>query len=101
VPALDARAALAAVESGAADAGVIYRTDAALSNKVRVVYEVPVGETPAISYAAAAIAPARHLDAARVTLSCFAAPEAMKIFEELGFIIAGGAGRAPGSGGSR
>lgn len=101
VPALDARAALAAVESGAADAGVIYRTDAALSKTVRVVYEVPAGETPAISYCAGVIAAGRHPDAARGMLSCFAAPEAMRIFEELGFIVAGGAGRVPGSGGSK
>lgn len=42
-PAVDVRAALAAVESGVARAGVVYATDAAISERVRVVYVVPEG----------------------------------------------------------
>src|SRR5713101_8651997 len=37
LPGLDVRAALAAVEAGGAEAGVVYRTDAAMSKRVRVV----------------------------------------------------------------
>jgi molybdate transport system substrate-binding protein len=49
VPALDVRAALATVEAGHAKAGVVYRTDAARSSKVRIVYEVPAHMTPTIT----------------------------------------------------
>ena len=50
VPSVDVRAALATVESGAADVGIVYRTDAALSKKVRILYEVPGTDGPRISY---------------------------------------------------
>ncbi len=59
VPTLDVRAALAAVESGNADAGIVYRTDAAISRRVRVALEVPAGEAPRIVYPAALLAGAR------------------------------------------
>ncbi|MGH7770375.1 MAG: molybdate ABC transporter substrate-binding protein, partial [Candidatus Binatia bacterium] len=39
VPVLDVRAALTAVESGNVEAGFVYKTDAALSKKVKVAYE--------------------------------------------------------------
>src|SRR6266850_2712449 len=42
LPGVDVRAALAAVESGGAEAGIVYRTDAAVSKKVRVIYAVPI-----------------------------------------------------------
>jgi molybdate transport system substrate-binding protein len=56
VPALNVRAALAAVESGNADAGVVYKTDAAGSKRARVAFEVPRSEGPAIVYPLAPLA---------------------------------------------
>ena len=58
VPALDVRAALAIVESGHAEAGIVYRTDAARSQKVEVLYEVPADRAPTITYVAARLAKA-------------------------------------------
>jgi molybdate transport system substrate-binding protein len=55
VPSLDVRAALAAVEAGRAEAGIVYRTDAATSAKVRVAFDVPADTAPAISYVAARV----------------------------------------------
>ena len=48
VPTLNVRAALSAVESENADAGIVYRTDAAISKRVKVAFEVPKEQGPAI-----------------------------------------------------
>lgn len=57
VPTLDVRAALGAVASGAAEAGIVYRTDARGSRRVRrgsrrvrIVHEVPAAEGPRVRY---------------------------------------------------
>lgn len=51
VPLLDVRAALAAVESGAVPAGIVYRTDAAISRRTLIAYGVENG--PEIIYSVA------------------------------------------------
>lgn len=84
VPTLDVRAALAAVESGNSDAGIVYRTDAAVSRRVRVAFEVPVDEAPRIVYPAALLAAARG-PAARAFFEHLRSPEARAVFERLGF----------------
>ena len=65
VTTLDARATLAAVETGAVDAGIVYRTDANASNKVRVVIDVPRDEGPPIVYPVAVVTASKSADAAR------------------------------------
>ncbi len=84
VPTLDVRAALAAVESGNADAGIVYRTDAAISRRVRVALEVPAGEAPRIVYPAALLAGARG-PAARAFYEHLQTRTAREVFERLGF----------------
>lgn len=64
VPSLDVRAALAAVEAGRAEAGIVYRTDAAISSKVRVAFDVPAESAPAISYVAARLKASTNATAA-------------------------------------
>jgi molybdate transport system substrate-binding protein len=41
IPTENVRAALAAVEAGNVEAGIVYKTDAAISKKVKIVYAVP------------------------------------------------------------
>jgi molybdate transport system substrate-binding protein len=84
VPTLDVRAALAAVESGNADAGVVYRTDAAISKRVRVALEVPEGEAPRIVYPAALLTTSRG-PAARAFFEHLRSLAARAVFERLGF----------------
>lgn len=48
------RAALAAVASGNAEAGVVYQTDAMISKEVRTAYQVPEDQMPPIIYPVAA-----------------------------------------------
>jgi molybdate transport system substrate-binding protein len=86
VPAADARAALAAVESGAAQAGVVYRTDAALSRRVRVIHEVGPDDGPRILYVGAALAGRPGIDRAGRALECLEGPEARAAFAARGFV---------------
>ena len=89
VPALDVRAVLAAVESGAVEAGVVYRTDAAISKKVRIAYEVPAGDGPRISYALALLEDRPQHAAAQRVLDCLAGEQALRTFETFGFLVQG------------
>ena len=51
IPTESVRAALAAVETGNVDAGIVYKTDALHSHKVKVAYEVPAADgNDSISY---------------------------------------------------
>lgn len=84
LPGVDVRAALAAVESGAAEAGIVYRTDAAISKRVRVVHVVPAGEGPRITYATALLASAGPR--ARELFARLGSPAAAVIFERHGFV---------------
>lgn len=51
-----ARATLAAVDRGDADAAIVYASDARLARSARVAFEVPADEQPAILYEAAVLA---------------------------------------------
>lgn len=81
------RACLAAVESGNVDAGIVYKTDAAISKKVKVLFEAPAGETPKITYPMAALKGSKQLDAARKYLDFLDTPEAKAVFEKFGFVV--------------
>ena len=87
VPAVDVRAALAAVESGLMDAGIVYATDAALSRKVRILLEVPVEDGPPISYPLAILRNRPHPERARKVASCLQGPEARAAYVALGFTV--------------
>ena len=87
VPGVDVRAALAAVESGAVEAGIVYRTDAAISKKVRVVFQVPREEAQGISYPLALLRGRPALERSRKVLSCLTGPAAKAVFEARGFIF--------------
>lgn len=83
--AVNVRAALFAVGSGAAEAGVVYATDAALSDRVRVVWRVEGDTAPAIAYAAAAVDPDSR--EARDFLRFLSGERARTVFERLGFAV--------------
>jgi molybdate transport system substrate-binding protein len=85
VPALDVRAALATVESGHAEAGIVYRTDATRSQKVRIVYEVPADKSPTIAYVAAPTMQEREAGATFVEY--LTGPKARAIFMKHGFVL--------------
>jgi len=85
VPALDVRAALAAVAAGNVPVGIVYATDAASSDKVKVVHRVPAEATPDLRYYAAPIAPGSP--AAAAFLAFLKGPKAREIFVRYGFTV--------------
>jgi molybdate transport system substrate-binding protein len=87
VPTENVRAALAAVGAGNVDAGIVYKTDAAISDAVKVAVEVPAGDGPAISYPVAAVAGSPQPEAAKRFLAHLATREAARVFERFGFIV--------------
>jgi molybdate transport system substrate-binding protein len=87
VPTENVRAALAAVESGNVEAGIVYKTDAAISRRVKVAYEVPAGEGPAISYPVAVVKGSSRIDAARKFVGYLDSTNAARVFQTYGFIV--------------
>jgi molybdate transport system substrate-binding protein len=87
IPCESVRAVLAAVESGNVDAGIVYRTDAAMSKKVKVAFEVLGDEGPAINYPVALVRDTKQPVAARKLLEHLAGNDAGKVFEKHGFIL--------------
>ena len=88
VPTENVRACLAAVEAGNADAGIVYKTDALISKKVKVAYEVRVAEGPKISYPLAVVTDSKNAEAARKFAVYLASPEARAVFSKYGFLPA-------------
>jgi len=83
VRSVDARAALAWVERGEADAGIVYATDAAASNAVRIVHRFGVGAHTPIRYVLTVVAGAD--DRARAFEAFLRGDEAARIFASHGF----------------
>ena len=87
VPTDNVRAALAAVESGNVEAGMVYKTDAAISKKVRVAYEVPAGDAPEIRYPVAVLKDSNDPEAAKRFLRHLDSEAAGRVFRKFGFIV--------------
>jgi molybdate transport system substrate-binding protein len=81
------RAALAAVESGNIEAGIVFETDAAISKKVKVAYEVPVKDAPKISYPMAITTNSKSIESAKRFLDYLNSDDAAKVFKKYGFIV--------------
>jgi molybdate transport system substrate-binding protein len=88
VLARDVRQVLAYVETGNADAGIVYATDAPISTGVRVAATAPEATHDPIVYPAAAIANGHHEQAAREFIEYLDTAPARAIFERRGFTIA-------------
>ncbi len=83
------RIVLGYVESGEVSCGVVYKTDAAISDKVEVVAEAPEGSHKPVIYPAAMIKDAKEKDAGKLFLDFLGTPDAAAIFEKYGFTMAG------------
>lgn len=86
LPGVDVRAALAAVESGAVRAGIVYRTDAARSSRVRQVFAVPHEVGPPIVYPLAVLAGRPATARARRLAEFLGSDVALAVFARHGFV---------------
>lgn len=88
VPTLNVRAALSAVESGNVDAGIVYRTDAVVSKRVKVAFEVPKSQGPPIVYPLAPLVRSTKPATAELVRYLTAAA-ARDIYRRYGFVVLG------------
>jgi molybdate transport system substrate-binding protein len=88
VPTENVRAALAAVESGNVEVGIVYKTDSLISKKVKVAVEVPAAEGPKISYPIAVLKSSKQPDRAKKFAEYLAGPTPRSVFEKFGFTFA-------------
>ncbi len=84
----DVRQVLTYVETGDADAGFVYATDARISGRVRVVATVPESAHAPIVYPAAVVKTSANQEAARTFVEFLGGPEAKAIFTRNGYTLA-------------
>jgi molybdate transport system substrate-binding protein len=88
VLAKDVRQVLAYVETGNADAGIVYATDAEISNRVRIVATAPDWSHDRIVYPMAVVKTSHNEEAARRFIEFLGTPAAKAIFIKHGFTVA-------------
>ncbi len=88
VPTQNVRAALAAVESGNVEAGFVYKTDALISQRVKIALEISAADGPAITYPVAVLAGSSDLAAAKDFLAYLNGQKARATFQKYGFALA-------------
>ena len=87
VPTENVRAALAAVEAGNAEAGIVYRTDALISRSVKIAIEIPAAEGPKISYPAAVVGESKVKEQAKQFVQFLQTDQAREVFRKYGFLL--------------
>jgi len=87
VPSGSVRLALAAVESGAADAAIVYHTDIASATHAREAMVILASEGPRIVYPAALVLSGSNPEGARRLLTFLRSPEAAAVFVRAGFLV--------------
>jgi molybdate transport system substrate-binding protein len=81
----DVRQVLTYVESGNVDAGMVYRTDALTSKKVKIIFTPDPASHHAIQYPAGVVKAAKHANEASALLADLQGKEAAEIFIKYGF----------------
>ncbi|MFE2944859.1 molybdate ABC transporter substrate-binding protein [Streptomyces sp. NPDC059255] len=79
------RAVLSKVELGEADAGIVYKTDAATATDKVDAVEIPDTQNAIAQYPAATLKTSKNADAAAAFVSWLSGPEAQKILQAAGF----------------
>ncbi len=79
------RAVLDLVAKGEAEVGVVYRTDAAFNDKVRILDTAPVESHTPVRYGVAAVWTAKNVSGAGDFIEFLLAPQTQTLFQEYGF----------------
>ncbi|MGS0765859.1 molybdate ABC transporter substrate-binding protein [Syntrophomonas curvata] len=86
VYAQDVRQVLAYVESGDAEAGIVYQTDAQISDKVKIAAQAEENTHSSLVYPVAVVKDSKNQEAARDFVDFLSSDEARAVFEKYGFI---------------
>jgi molybdate transport system substrate-binding protein len=81
------RQVLAAVESGNAEAGLVYATDAKISNKVKVVVAADDKFHSPIVYPMAVIKGSKNIPAAKEFIQFLSDSQAKTVLKKYGFLV--------------
>ena len=81
----DVRATLSYVQTGNADAGFLYQTDAATADDVATLDIIPVDSYPDVVYPAAVVQGGKNNEGARAMLEFLKSDTAQDIFRRHGF----------------
>lgn len=74
------------VAEGSAEAGVVYATDAATTEKVKIIAEAPEGSlTEKVIYPVGIVSASEHKEEAKLFTEFLGSDEALSVFEEYGF----------------
>jgi len=87
VQAKDVRQVLQYVETGNADAGFVYKTDALTSDKVKIAYTVDQSTYQAVVYPIGIVKETKHLNEADMFYQYLQSQEALDVFEKYGFSV--------------
>ncbi|MFL0198256.1 molybdate ABC transporter substrate-binding protein [Clostridium sp. WILCCON 0269] len=83
----DVKEVLTWVETGNADAGIVYKTDALISDKVKVVATAPENSHKAVVYPVAVIKDSKNVEAAKSFLKFLSGDKAKEVFKKYGFKV--------------
>ncbi|MHB8104918.1 MAG: molybdate ABC transporter substrate-binding protein [Dehalococcoidales bacterium] len=84
---IDTPHVLGFLESGNVEAGIVFSTDAIMSDKIKVVANAPDEVNSRIVYPIAVIKVSQNVDAAKAYIAFLLSDEAKAIFEQYGFVV--------------
>ncbi|AWC27202.1 molybdate ABC transporter substrate-binding protein [Bacillus cytotoxicus] len=87
VPTKDVRQVLTYVETGNVDAGIVYKTDALISDKVKIATAAPANSHEPIRYPVGIIKESKHKKEATLFYEYLQSKDAQTIFNKYGFTI--------------
>ncbi|WP_449539338.1 molybdate ABC transporter substrate-binding protein [Ferdinandcohnia sp. Marseille-Q9671] len=81
----DVRQVLTYVETGNVDAGIVYQTDAKLSDQIKIVDRIESSLHSAVIYPIGIMKSSKHISEAKLFYEYLSSDEAVTVFEEYGF----------------